>query len=78
MAGGRGWGRGFVEDDVDGVALEDGHSCPPCQWGEKDGELRAMLLLSIGNTTGVSWLLIAARRRDFDAGLAEAGRCRAR
>jgi len=41
------------------------------QWREKGGELRAVLSLSIGDTTGVSWLLIAARRRDLDAGLAD-------
>lgn len=34
--------------------LEGGHSCPLCQWGEKDGELRAVLSLSIDGTTGVS------------------------
>jgi len=33
--------------------------------------LRAILSRSIGSTTGVSWLLIAARLRDLDAGLSD-------
>jgi len=40
-------------------APEDEHSCPPCQWREKGGALRAVLSHPIGDTTGVLWLLIA-------------------
>ena len=52
-------GLHFQSDGICEMFGGTGHSCSPCQWREKDGELRAILSHRIGNTTGVSWLLIA-------------------